>query len=113
MSHVLLSDDDGAAWRLSHSFFANTGEGSVAETGSSGSLVFVARRIGATHCSDPVVGHCAATMVSSDGCDTWTDRIDVGALPGTTSPHVHKEHSCMHACEAVLITFSSCSCITI
>ena len=40
-SHVLLSDDDGASWRLSKSFFTDTGEGSVAEVGSEGELIFV------------------------------------------------------------------------
>jgi hypothetical protein len=81
-SHVLLSDDDGANWRLSPSFFPGTGEGSVAETGTDGGLIFIARRMWTPlHCVDPVISHCAGSMVSADGGETWSGAIDVGALP--------------------------------
>jgi hypothetical protein len=81
-SHVLLSDDDGKTWRLSMSFFPGTGEGSVAETGDAdGTLLFVARRVTATHCVDPAVAHCAGSMISIDGGETWSDAVDIGSLP--------------------------------
>mmetsp|Transcript_28324 Transcript_28324/g.84798 ORF Transcript_28324/g.84798 Transcript_28324/m.84798 type:complete len:507 (-) Transcript_28324:28-1548(-) len=80
-SHVLLSDDDGVSWRLSQSFFPGTGEGSLAEVGTTGKLLFVARRTSSTKCTNPIVEHCAGTMVSSDGGETWSDPEDVGALP--------------------------------
>jgi hypothetical protein len=47
---MFLSDDDGETWRYSKSFFPNTGEGSVAEIGTDGDLIFISRRTAATHC---------------------------------------------------------------
>lgn len=86
-SHVLISDDHGATWTLSESFFPGTGEGSLAEIfnpPASGQLIYIARRVTGTDCVDPNIPHCAGSMTSSDGGKTWKTARDIGQLPDPT-----------------------------
>lgn len=83
-SHVMFSDDGGESWTMGGSFMPGSGEGSVAEVGSSspGELLFVARRVTGTHCTEPAAAHCAAAIRSKDYGEHWdeaTDR-DLGGL---------------------------------
>ena len=81
-SYVMISDDDGESYRFSESFFQGSAEGSVAEVAGEDRLLYIARRSTKTACTNPATTrHCAGSMTSTDGGDTWSDQVDVGQLP--------------------------------